>query len=593
MSEPRARVRKALAGAKPLELVADNTNEGKFGLPAGCPIVPLGANGDACFYLDADKHMITLPAEKHTRLNIMKMFGSHSEYIYMQPGWTRVNADGHVTGWRPELVAEHLMRACSLAGEWDPSNRERGRGCWRGENGELIMHVGDQIMVFPNYPNPFQGRSVFRPGLLGRYVYPTGERVGAPSDIDCAADHPGDELLSILETWRWRRGDLDAILLAGWIGAAMIGGALKWRPSAWLTGGKGTGKSSLQGALLDLMGGGVIGLSDTTPAFIWQTLRNQTLPVAVDELEAEEDNRKQLAVIKLARVSASGGKLGRGSDKHVPLEFTLKSAFIFSSVLIPPLQGPDRSRLAILDLDELAKDAKLPDLSAARLRPLGAALRRRMIDGWHRFDDTLEMYRRSLSAVGHGARGADQFGTLLACADLLLFTDRTDDQAADDWVRRLSASDLSETMDDLRDEEQCLQHLLATPIDPYGKKDRVNLGEWINRAVGRADGWETGIPSDARRVLMGYGLRIERVGSADFVAIANNHSGLCGLFDETRWRTPRGVTGVWVQALRRLNGAQRGSQTLYFGGPSGKATLLPMTLIPTPDGGKQAAFVNI
>jgi hypothetical protein len=32
------------------------------------------------------------------------------------------------------------------------------------------------------------------------------------------------------------------VLLFGWIGAAMVGGALDWRPLAWLTGDRGTGE---------------------------------------------------------------------------------------------------------------------------------------------------------------------------------------------------------------------------------------------------------------------------------------------------------------------------------------------------------------
>jgi hypothetical protein len=157
-----------------------------------------------------------------------------------------------------------------------------------------------------------------------------------------------------------------------------------------------------------------------------------------------------------------------------------------------------------------------------------------------------------------------------------------------DWAARLSAGDLSETMDDLRDEEQCLQHLLATPIDPYRKNDRINIGEWVNRAIGRMDASVDA--GEARKCLGGYGIKIERHDGRDYLAIANFHSGLCGLYDDTRWRTPRGTTGVWVQSLRRLPGAVRGAKTLYFGGAHAKATLIPLDLIPAPDGQAQSSF---
>ncbi len=576
----RARVRRAAANAQPLTVVAGTANDSRHGLPAGCPVTPLGLAGDVRYYLDEDKQMIALPAGDHTRTKLLGLFGAQPEFIYLQPRWQRRNAEGAVTGWRPELVAEDLMKACSLAGVWDPSNRERGRGAWRGEDGELILHVGDQIMIFSRHVQPWQNRQVLPPGLIGRYVYPRGERAGAPSELDPTDDRPADQLLELFDTWNWRRKYLDSVLLLGWVGAAMIGGALRWRPSAWLTGGAGTGKTFLQEVIKNVLAGALIHMADTSPAYIWQTLRNQTLPVDVDELEAEEDNRKQLAIVKLARLSASGGSLGRGSDKHVPLEFTLKSAFLFSSILIPPLTSADRTRLAVLDLDRLPIGAPLPDVAPARLRAIGAGMRRRLIDGWRRFDDTLEAYRDALAKAGHSARGADQFGTLLACADLLLLNG-PDIQVVDDWVNSLRAAEMSETTDNTRDEDACLQHLMGCAVDPYRKGERVNIGEWINRAVDRIPNYADA--GEARRVLATYGLRMERWNRDWYLAIANGHTGLAGLYDDTRWKTPRGTQGVWAQSLRRLDGAIRGEKVLYFGGVYSRATLVPLGLIPVPD----------
>jgi len=575
----RQRVRNALAAARPLTIVSDNEGESIHGLPPGCPVVPLGVAGEVRYYLDAKRQIIALTAGDHTRLKLLGLFVPQAEFCYATDRWTRKNDKGVVTGLRPELIAEDLMTACGHAGVWDPSDRERGRGTWLGENGELVMHLGDEVLFFERIPDPWGGRMARKPGLAGRYVYPSGDRAGAPVE-QVGDDSPGEELLELFDTWAWRRNDLDAVLMLGWVGAAMIGGALPWRPVVWLTGGKGTGKSTLLKALKGLFGNALIDLADTSPAFIWQTLRHQTLPVSVDELEADEDNRKQMNVVRLARIAASGGKLGRGSDKHVPVEFTLRSCFLFSSVLVPPLMGPDRSRIAMLELADLPPEQIAPDLEPRALKHLGARLRRRMIDGWPRFDATLERYRRALATVGHSQRGADQFGTLLTCADLLLFGDQPDAQAADEWVRRLAAAGLSETADDLRDEEQCLQHMLASQVDAFRAGERLLLGEWINRAAGRMPNVDAG---EAERVIGRVGIRLEKIDRTAYLAIANNHTGLAGLFQRTRWQTPQGVTGVWVQAMRRLPGAERGTRTLYFGGAYGKATLIPLSLIPPPD----------
>ncbi len=92
----------------------------------------------------------------------------------------------------------------------------------------------------------------------------------------------------------------------------MIGGALKWRPIVWLTGGKGSGKSTMQELLHRLFNGGIIQTADTTAAGLWQAMRHHTLPVAIDELEAEEDNRRQNTIVKLMRMASSGALLLRG-----------------------------------------------------------------------------------------------------------------------------------------------------------------------------------------------------------------------------------------------------------------------------------------
>lgn len=574
-SRAKPLTRRAAAAAEPDQFAPQGS---LYDLPKDCPVTPLGLSNDVRFYLDAKRQLAALPAKDHNRLNLLGLFGG-DEFFYTKDEWKRVNDNGSVTGWRPEVVASDMIRACGWAGIWDASKRERGRGAWRGDDGELILHTGDRVLIFEKRPRPWETRQNHKPGLIGRYVYPSAEPAGAPAD-DPPPDNCGEQLYNLLESWNWKRGDRDAFMMMGWIGAAFIGGALAWRPAVWLTGGKGTGKSTLQGVIKHLFGDQLIDLADTSPAFIWQSLGRQTLPVDVDELEADEDNRKQLAVVKLARLAASGGQLGRGSDRHVPVSFTLRSCFLFSSVLIPPLMGPDRSRMAILDLRDLPRDQPAPAIDPRALRRLGSQLRRRMIDCWDRFDDTLEWYRRALAEGKHSARGQDQFGTLLACADLLFWGGEADEDARLDLVRRMTTADMAETSDDMLDEEQCLNHLLGAPIAAYKQGEMANLGEWINRALGR---FEPDQINEARRICSKFGVRIETRGGETCIAVANQHGALQTIYEGTRWRTAKGTMGVWVQALRRLNGAEAGQKALYFGGPVSKAILLPASLVPEPD----------
>lgn len=573
----RKGVRAAMASAEKLK--ADELS-GEPHLSADCPVTPLGLAADVRFYLDCENQLIALAARDHSRLGLQGLFGRGFEFLYRK--WPRVSKEGDVVGWRPELAAQALMAACADKGVWDPGQRERGRGAWRGDDGELILHLGDRVLIYPASPDPERQHVSRPPGLIERYVYPTAEHMAGPAPAETpGVASVGEEVLKLLETWAWRRGELDAVLMLGWVGAAIVGGALNWRPCAWVTGGKATGKSTLQGVLSRLLGDAVMRVADASAASIWQTLKHQTLPVVFDELEAEEDNRRVLAVVKLARLAASGGKMARGGENHRAVEFTIQSCFLFSSILMPPLLGQDRSRIAVLELRELEEGSAPPSVSASRLRELGTLLRRRMVTAWPRLERALAWFRAALAQAGHSARGADQFGTLLACADVLLFDNEVEPATANAWIEQMRAAAMSEVADDMRDEERCLQHMLTTHVDPFRNGVRSALAEWITRAAGRLPGSDE---REAQRVIGAFGLAVrQEKGGAKWLAVANYHAGLAIIFAGTHWAGRSGALGVWVQALRRLPGAERTETPIYFGGGTGRATLLPLELVPRPE----------
>lgn len=562
----------------------DGETFNSHGLPEGCPVTPLGIFGDVHYYLDDARQLRALTPRDHSRLGIVALFGRNGHLLWQF--WPRITMrdDTPVTsGWKPELAAESLMKAAARKGVWKAAERERGMGAWRGHDGELVLHCGDQIYIGERGGAP---GGWYSPGALGRYVYPADE--ASPRFAATPADPSGAvELLEILRTWNWRRkeGDVDAMLLLGWIGAAMIGGALDWRPLVWMTGGRGTGKSSLQKLIGYLFDNWMISVSDASAAGIWQKLGRRTLPVQFDELEAEEDNRKGLSIIKLARQASSGGVVLRGGSDHNGTEFVVQSCFLFSSIIIPPLLAQDRSRMAILELNKLPADAAPPTITPDRVRVIGLQLRRRLADGWHRLPATIERYRAALAAHGHDSRGADQFGTLLACADLLLFDQATESDSADIWAARLAASSLAEISDTGSDEERAVAHLLTKVVDPYRNGHRYALAEWIRQAADLAIEGGDGLapdPAEANRILGTYGLKIEQLEARLYLVIANYHTELAGLYERSHWAGKSGTMGGWVQSWRRLPGACWDgdfNKTVYFAGHRSKGTFVPLEVI--------------
>ncbi|MFA5580520.1 MAG: hypothetical protein WDA25_01045 [Paracoccaceae bacterium] len=547
------------------------------GLPPLCPVTPLGTHDGTFFYLDAVGQLRALKARDHGNKDLLALFSPKTYFLHEQ--WPRMNAAGVVTGWRPEEAGEELMCACAIAGVWNAMEKVRGRGAWLDDAGGLILHVGDGVWMDGQWQAT---------GLHDGHVYPAAPALPRPRDGH-ASPEKMDELLDVLKSWQWGRPAVDPYLMMGWLAAAHLGGALEWRPLAWVTGDKGTGKSTLHRLIKGILGGGLLSTSDATEAGIRQTLGTQTLPVAIDEAEADEDNRKLQALIKLARQAASGGNITRGGADHQAQAFIARSCFLLSSILIPPLHGQDRSRLAILELKPLLPGAPDPELTVEWMRSVGAAMQRRLVDGWPRFETTLQAYRRMLKQAGHAARGADQFGTLLACTDLLLNDTAPSEDDLAGWEQMVSAAALAETGEDVSDADRCLSHLLTSSVALDGGGRPQAVAHWVGRALRDI---EDGIgPNDrnAEKQLYVYGLRVveRRADNSRWLAVANAHQGLARLFAGSHWQARSGAAGVWGQSLQRLAGALAG-QNVRINGRGTKCVLVPMALVR--DEGEEVEF---
>lgn len=604
--------------------------------PPGCPIRPLGissnlAGSQLCFYLDVNKQLVGLEAgNRHGKNSLIALFGTKSDWLEEQwpqwskpvreydkatKTWTTIKA-AEIVGFDQAEASRALIEECARRGIFTAAGRMRGAGAHRSAGGTynngLVLHCGDQLLASQHrLDGTISGWKFVEPGLHENYVYRGVPAIPRPAYDEVPGGDAGViRLVELLQTWNWKRPEVDVRLLLGAIGASFIGGALEWRPNVWITGGKGVGKSTLNsetGVLAGLFGEGVFKTGNASAAAVRQSLQNSTVPVMFDEIEAKEDNRLVQAVIELARISSSGGTQHRGGQDHQAHEFTLRSCFWFSSINIPPLQPQDRSRLAILELKPLLPGAKPPDLGSYHLPQLGRTLIRRMVDGWHRLEGTIAMYHATLSAVGHDARGCMQFGTLLACADLLLHDwDINSDGLPDDeecahWARLCAPHKMAEIREADPDHEMCLDRLGTSQVQERGGDPRVQLFSWIGDnvdAVARVPGFTDDDEARFGRRLHNIGLKlvnpvwnIERLGAdgkavpskwgaqamettlPGFLAIAGHHRGLETFFDNTAWQR-----GGWRQSLARFPGAIDGVK-VKFGRASKTAVLVPLASV--------------
>lgn len=554
MSENLKSIAEAIKNAKPAEV-----RKNKF-LPDKCPVTPLGTKRGTYYYIDALGQFRELKDKDHSRTILQGLLGS--DIGFCKKEYPKKTEEGFVTGWKPDEFGKDLMAECACHGVWEPFERVRGAGVWIDDDDEIIIHSGDAIIKDNIYTNP---------GVCGAYVYPSEPARQRPWENEVKPEE-FNGFYALLKTWAWRRPKIDPMLLLGWIGAASIGGALKWRPLMWLSGDRGTGKSTLQDVINLTLYRSILSVSDPTPAAIFQKIGFSSLPVAIDEMEPEADNRKVQNIIRLARQACSGGVILRGSAEGNASEFKARNCYLFSSILVPALLPQDRSRMAILELDRITGNP--PRIKRTELSIIGQKILRRMIDKLDDFNTNMEMIRAGFSDLGFDSRGCDQFGTLIAAAQVLLY----DYPMTSDDVKEICEDMFdvieAEKFDNESNHIQCRDHLLTSILDTFKDGRKRSIGDWIAQAAGRDNTNKNEDADNAHKTLAAIGIKVghEKINGEDCpcLIIATKHQGLAKIYKETDW-----AGGVWTQAFRRFKGASA-LNTRRFGGVASKCTIVSL-----------------
>lgn len=560
----------------PLEVNGEDVEPGAWGgladkwtgLPPLCPVVPLGRTKGMSHFLDAMGDLAELKDSSSGKGPIGGLFAGRSRYL--EWAWPRfskpskANPRGRVVGWEADNARQALVDACAFSGAYDP-DLMHGRGAWRDDRGGLTYHAGDRVFVNGAWKTP---------GRHEGWVYPTRPRIGAPWPMEVTDGRygPFEQLKDVLETWTWRRKTVDPHLLAGWACMAMIAGALDWRAMVFITAEKGSGKSTLLTLLKFVFGRGLLKTGNTTGAYLYQKLAHDCIPVVIDELEAQPSNGGASAqkVIELIRMASSGDKVGRGSSEGLAKEFECRSAFVCTSINIPAMRGQDQSRFAILNLDQFAEAEADPKIPWDTMEKIGRQLLRRMLDGFPRYQATLVTFKEALiKQGGHDARGAEQFGALLAAAHIAEHDAAPTPAQLSHWAGLLKASQMSETANKTEDWRECLNHLCD--VIPEGLKNKSHklptLG--MRLAAFRKD-CQSGPPLDELRdicTMMGLGLSFPKGVLPTWdnarLFIPGSHPETRKQFVGTTWEGVAGATGVWATTL------QRAPQDMIWTGASG------------------------
>jgi hypothetical protein len=558
---------------------------GPLGLPPDCPVRPLGIAGDRLWFLDGIGQVRGLDPP-YGKGHVLGLFGG--ELRYLEWHWPRWGKEKAVNGFANDEVAACLIKACTQKGPWDAFSRLRGRGCWTDAAGGLVVHTGTAVIY---------GSRVEPPGEIDDYVYPTRGQLPGPMPLrEELPIEPGRLLRPILDTWSWGRPGIDPHLLLGWIGAAFLGAALPWRPQVFLTGGKGTGKSTLQALVKGLLGEWLIDTADTTAAGLYQRVGLDSVPIAVDELESEADDKRAMGVLKLARLASSGGAMLRGGSDHNGVEFAARSAFLFSSINAPPMKPQDLSRMALLNLGKLQTGGREPQIDARNFSIIGRCILHRLIKEWPRFHTTYEAFAGELAGNGMDSRGQKQFGTLLTCADLILHKGWDEERLSfaldiegdvKPWRELLRPSRMLEFENATDNWLGCLERLLSVRVEAWRSGLRTTVGQVLQDYFEGND-----LDVTAANALLGQaGLRIvfrpgrDGAGKASqrWLVIPNSNPLVRGLYEGSVWAGADSA-GVWSGALRQAPEALWQPRQERVNGVQSRATLISLDALYGPGG---------
>lgn len=481
-----------------------------------------------------------------------------------------------------KAAANEIIQTAYRVGIYDP-DRLRGRGAWI-DDGRAVLHMGDRLLVDRRESDLDLEHS--------KFVY----EAARPLSLTIApplTNHEANRLAKLCCRFSWEK-PVSGTLLAGWIAIAPICGALKWRPSVWLTGGSGSGKTTVQNSVvIPALGGMALAVqSKTSEAGIRQRLGSDARPVVFDEAEREDQDaaRRMQAVLDLARQSSSegGAEIIKGTATQAGARsYRVRSCFMFSSINVGLVHHADENRVTVLALSRprMTDDqfAELERDIADLLTPdFAAGLLARSVSMLAVIRDNAETFARAVSAHLGSRRAGDQLGALLAGAYSLHSTQTISMDAATAYVARHQWTDTPIEDPADSDEFRLLAHLMQHRVR-VGSGNRAPFETTIGMLIQASSRSGGVVPCEqADAALRLVGIRYE-VFPAGFY-VANRHPDLAGVFHETPW------SAGWHRTLSRIPTATNAdNKSVRFGpGVVSKSVFLPIEVLgldqePLPD----------
>lgn len=509
----------------------------------------LGFDDSGYYYTSSsNRRIVKLPPSGHQQLNLQGLMpNSYWEMKY--PGKNGVS-------WTD--AASHLMETCRHEGFFSTS-KIKGVGAWL-DDGRAIVNLGDQIWDNGTETDIWKFKT--------KNIYQTGQPVRSPGEpaLTVAECKVFTDIAGCLK-WKCKES---RIFFVGWLAVSRLSGLLPWRPHLWITGGAGTGKSTVLERVLDPVLGQFMYhvQGSTTEAGIRQSMGCQSKTVLFDEIETldEKSDKRIKGILDLARQASfdSDAVVVKGTANGLALPFRIKSTFVFSSIRVNLTNEADRSRFTVLELvrgGDSEQWRKL-ELLLTRLTPeFCDRLFARSLNLWHVITENQKTFAKILTNR-YSPRFAQQYGTLLAGFNAVISDGLISHETAEEMVSSMNWAAEIEVHEET-DETEALSLLLCKRVGvetaDFGRVDR-SIGELVEEGNDEA--------------LARYGIRLRYEKDPEgkdtqSILVANSHPELKTIYHGSRW-----IAG-WAKSLARIPGATT-SERVYFGPSRQRCVKIPI-----------------
>ncbi|MDE1901317.1 MAG: hypothetical protein KGI37_06720 [Alphaproteobacteria bacterium] len=539
----------------------NDTDSGGFDPRDHCPVTALGMNDGNCFFVGRSGEVRKLAHRDFTEACLITLFGNKDWLCQNFPNKTKKGGKDFSSFNRSEAM-NWLIDKCDKKGLYDQSTPLRGAGVWRADN-DPVLHSGDGIWYKNQWLPPGQ--------KIHGSIYTARAALKRP---DFKAPMTAIEALEVrkwLDAWAFD-DPIEADLLFGFLGAALLGGFPLWRVHVFIIGERGIGKTTLGDLLIALLGEQGLEFNDFTEAGLRQSLLNEARTISLDEGEPGKDGseaHRMSSVIRLLRKlsGGQGARIARGSSSGVAQNYTVTGSVLLLAINPPPLEPQDRSRILQVGLrkSENPVPKKIVEGYVREAARRSLKIRARAILGADRFAYAVEFYRDLLVKRGCDGRQADMFSALLAGRSLLLDDDkpREEPELFDALSKRLGNIFLEDS--ESGDGKLCLHHLYDATCDAIRDGRRLTIGQVIAKERKGSSTFDS--------VLDSYGLRLMPDGS---LFVPFKHGQLDRVYGNTPW-----ALGGWRHSLKRLPGVEQAQWPVRVSGIKIRGLFIPHDLLPS------------